>query len=147
MTRGVATMRGMMNRRRASLAAAIRAIAIVLLLAAPASAMAQSMRGVQILEEQRVALVIGNAAYRGDLLPNPVNDARLIARTLKEAGFKVTLRENLDRTAMFGAVPIATERISDRWWPGVASNEHPLAAPALSRCAGRSCRRPRSRRP
>ncbi|HEY6353833.1 MAG TPA: caspase family protein, partial [Burkholderiaceae bacterium] len=66
-------------------------------------AVAQKMRGVSLTEE-RVALVIGNAAYKQDPLDNPVNDARLIARTLEQAGFKVTLRENLDRAAMFGAL-------------------------------------------
>jgi uncharacterized caspase-like protein len=66
-------------------------------------AVAQKMRGVSLIED-RVALVIGNAAYKQDPLDNPVNDARLIARTLEQAGFRVTLRENLDRAAMFGAL-------------------------------------------
>jgi uncharacterized caspase-like protein len=50
--------------------------------------------------EARVALVIGNADYRVDPLDNPVNDARLVAQSLQQAGFKVTLRENLARTAL-----------------------------------------------
>jgi len=66
-------------------------------------ALAQAMRGVSLTEE-RIALVIGNAAYKHDPLDNPVNDARLIGRTLEQAGFKVALRENLDRAAMFGAL-------------------------------------------
>lgn len=70
---------------------------------APPDATAQRMRGVSITED-RVALVIGNAAYKRDPLDNPVNDARLIARTLDKAGFKVTLRENLDRAGMFNAL-------------------------------------------
>ena len=38
--------------------------------------------------ESRVALVIGNGAYQHvPRLDNPVNDARLIAATLKELGF------------------------------------------------------------
>ena len=69
----------------------------------PGIAAAQKMRGVSVTED-RVALVIGNAAYRRDELDNPVNDARLIGRTLEKAGFRVTLRENLDRAAMFGAL-------------------------------------------
>ena len=64
---------------------------------------AQPMRGASLTED-RVALVIGNAAYKRDPLDNPVNDARLIGRTLEKAGFKVTLRENLDRAAMFAAL-------------------------------------------
>ena len=43
--------------------------------------------------EQRVALVIGNAAYRVDPLDNAVNDARLVASSLKQAGFDVTLAD------------------------------------------------------
>src|SRR5262252_8519895 len=73
----------------------------VLGLAPPAPA--QQMRGVS-LTEQRIALVIGNAAYKRDELDNPVNDARLIARTLEKANFKVALRENLDRAGMLTAL-------------------------------------------
>jgi caspase domain-containing protein len=76
--------------------------AVALAVAAPYAA-AQAMRGVSLTED-RVALVIGNAAYKHDPLDNPVNDARLIAGTLEKAGFKVTLREDLDRAAMFGAL-------------------------------------------
>src|SRR6202140_1296839 len=40
--------------------------------------------------EKRVALVIGNSAYRNvPALTNPVNDGAVIAATLKEAGFDV----------------------------------------------------------
>lgn len=54
--------------------------------------------------ERRVALVIGNATYKADPLDNPVNDARLVAKTLTSAGFQVTLRENLDRRGLFEAM-------------------------------------------
>lgn len=67
------------------------------------AAVAQTMRGVTLTED-RVALVIGNAAYKHFPLDNPVNDARLIASRLNEAGFKVTLRENLDRAGMLAAL-------------------------------------------
>lgn len=40
-------------------------------------------------EETRIALVIGNGAYRDQPLNNPPNDARLIAATLKRLGFTV----------------------------------------------------------
>jgi formylglycine-generating enzyme required for sulfatase activity len=46
-------------------------------------------------KEQRVALVIGNAAYKSSPLKNPVNDARAIASQLRSFGFDVTLKENL----------------------------------------------------
>lgn len=42
----------------------------------------------------RVALVIGNAAYRMTPLVNPVNDAADMAALLKQAGFEVVHREN-----------------------------------------------------
>ena len=63
--------------------------------------------------EQRVALVIGNAAYRVDPLDNPVNDAQLVASSLKQAGFDVTLAENLDRRGLQGALRTFGERLND----------------------------------
>ncbi len=53
----------------------------------------------------RVALVFGNAAYSAPDRPlkNPVSDARLMARTLRELGFDVRLREDVDRRAMLQA--------------------------------------------
>lgn len=46
-------------------------------------------------QPRRLALVIGNAAYAGQALPNPLNDARDMAGVLRKAGFEVILRENL----------------------------------------------------
>jgi uncharacterized caspase-like protein len=66
-------------------------------------ASAQQMRGIATTEE-RIALVIGNAAYRNDPLDNPVNDARLMASSLERAGFSVTLRENLDRPGLLNSL-------------------------------------------
>jgi formylglycine-generating enzyme required for sulfatase activity len=45
--------------------------------------------------EKKIALVIGNAAYRTAPLKNPGNDARAIAEKLKSLGFEVISRENL----------------------------------------------------
>ena len=50
--------------------------------------------------EQRVALVIGNGAYETAPLRNPVNDARVMGRSLQELGFDVTERENLTQKDM-----------------------------------------------
>ncbi len=69
--------------------------------------------GAACAQEQRVALVIGNAAYRVDPLDNPVNDARLVATSLKQAGFDVTLAENLDRRGLLGALRAFGERLND----------------------------------
>ena len=86
--------------------AAARALVMVLLCAAavqqPAAA-ASLTRGLAVTEE-RIALVIGNAAYRNDPLDNPINDARLVAGSLQRSGFTVTLRENLDRTGLVNAM-------------------------------------------
>jgi hypothetical protein len=50
---------------------------------------------------RRVALVIGNGAYAHVTpLPNPVNDARSIARSLRGIGFAVSEGIDLDRAAM-----------------------------------------------
>ncbi|MCB1930699.1 MAG: caspase family protein [Rhodocyclaceae bacterium] len=52
----------------------------------------------------RVALVIGNAAYRQAPLKNPVNDARAVASALKGLGFDVIMRENADLGEMLEAI-------------------------------------------
>ncbi len=52
----------------------------------------------------RTALVIGNANYREKPLRNPVNDARDIAKTLRELDFEVIERKNLSARAMADAV-------------------------------------------
>ena len=50
---------------------------------------------------RRVALVIGNGAYAHvRALPNPTNDARAMAKSLRDIGFVVTEGTDLDRTAM-----------------------------------------------
>lgn len=54
--------------------------------------------------EQRVALVIGNAAYKEAPLRNPVNDATDMARALREMGFAVTLRTNATHKEMEQAI-------------------------------------------
>jgi formylglycine-generating enzyme required for sulfatase activity len=70
------------------------AVLSVLAFAAPASA------------EPRIALVIGNSNYSGDLpkLPNPANDAELMTATLKKLGFKVVEVRDADLNRMNKAV-------------------------------------------
>ncbi|HET9643115.1 MAG TPA: caspase family protein [Burkholderiaceae bacterium] len=65
------------------------------------------------ITEKRIALVIGNAAYRNDPLDNPVNDARMIAQSLGKAGFEVSLRENLDRNGLVNAVREFSSRLNE----------------------------------
>jgi uncharacterized caspase-like protein len=59
-----------------------------------------------VLADARVALVVGNGDYEGDLgkLKNPTNDAALMADTLKGLGFDVVLVENADQKEMKRAI-------------------------------------------
>jgi len=50
--------------------------------------------------EHRVALVIGNGAYKAAPLRNPVGDARAMAEAIRELGFEVIRSENATRTQM-----------------------------------------------
>jgi len=63
--------------------------------------------------EKRVALVIGNGAYKHFPLKNPVNDARGMAAALQQCGFRVTKLENGTREAMFTALRQFGDRIMD----------------------------------
>ena len=53
---------------------------------------------------QRVALVVGNGSYKDSPLANPVNDARAVQAALKESGFTVIYRENIDQRGMLAAL-------------------------------------------
>src|SRR5262245_14331173 len=55
--------------------------------------------------EKRVALVIGNAAYRHvSPLPNPANDARAVTAVLQGLGLQVDVLVDVDRVAMLNAL-------------------------------------------
>ncbi len=54
--------------------------------------------------ERRVALVIGNGAYKVAPLKNPANDATDMADALREMGFDVTLKLNANHRDMEQAV-------------------------------------------
>jgi hypothetical protein len=55
-------------------------------------------------DPSRVAMVIGNGAYRATPLPNPVNDARAMAELFGDAGFTVDTRLNANRTDFMAAI-------------------------------------------
>ena len=69
----------------------------------------------------RTALVVGNGAYTGELpaLRNPVNDARLMARTLRALGFQVTLVENAHEDDLESAVVAFGDALRGRGQGGV----------------------------
>ena len=54
--------------------------------------------------QNRVALVIGNGAYKEGPLRNPVNDARTLKNVLVRAGSQVSLMENGNKRQMIKAV-------------------------------------------
>ncbi|MEQ1772306.1 MAG: caspase family protein [Burkholderiales bacterium] len=54
--------------------------------------------------EPRVALVIGNSAYKVDPLKNPVNDAEDMSKALQALGFRVTLRKDATYRQMIEAI-------------------------------------------
>jgi len=53
-------------------------------------------------DDDKIALVVGNSQYEmtGWALSNPANDARLIAQTLEDIGFQVTVAIDLDEEEM-----------------------------------------------
>ena len=54
--------------------------------------------------EPRTALVIGNGTYQVGPLKNPPNDAHAVGKALKDVGFEVMVRENLDHQNMKRAI-------------------------------------------
>jgi len=62
-----------------------------------------SDRGIKV-QMNRLALVIGNGAYKNSPLKNPTNDARDMAATLSQLGFEVIYRENADKRMMVNAI-------------------------------------------
>ena len=58
-----------------------------------------SERGIKV-QSRRLALVIGNGAYKTSPLRNPVNDAYDMANSLRGLGFEVIHKENASRKTM-----------------------------------------------
>lgn len=54
--------------------------------------------------EKRIALVIGNSAYKDAPLRNPANDARDVAATLRKLGFEVIEKTNVAQKEMNRAI-------------------------------------------
>lgn len=62
----------------------------------------------------KVALVIGNSAYRdAPPLTNPANDARAIGEVLKKAGFDVALRVNGSRSDIMTAIQAHVRKLTE----------------------------------
>jgi len=80
-------------------------VVLIAILTFTLSAFAQD-RGVAVrgkpaaTKERKTALVIGNSAYLSSPLKNPANDARVMAKALRDLGFTVDERTNLGQGEM-----------------------------------------------
>ena len=78
-------------------------VAATLLLSAPA------------FSENRIALVIGQSAYRAVTpLPNPVNDARAMAQMLADAGFEVQSASDLTQNELRARIGEFAAAVADK---------------------------------
>src|SRR3954469_1552960 len=83
----------------------VAAWVLIGLIATTANAVADS--------ERRIALVIGNSTYIESPLKNPANDARTMAKALRDRGFEVILRENASKKDMETAVADFGEKLTE----------------------------------
>ncbi len=71
-------------------------------------------RAAVITSEPRIALVVGNSAYRNaPPLRNPVNDARDMAKALRELGFQVIQLENGTKQQLERAIGQFSAKLTD----------------------------------
>ena len=70
----------------------------------PALTLRRSWAANPAADPSRLALIIGNSAYRDAPLVNPANDARAVAGLFTEAGFTVDSRADATRTDMLAAI-------------------------------------------
>jgi hypothetical protein len=84
--------------------------ALLFLLLYPA--FAQNDRGIKI-HSKRLALVIGNSAYKSSPLNNTVNDAEDMTTNLRKLGFKVMLEKNADQRRMDDAIRYFGKQLRD----------------------------------
>lgn len=61
----------------------------------------------------KIALVIGNGAYKVGALKNPVADARGVAAGLKRLGFSVTLREDTSLRELIESMRVFSQRATE----------------------------------
>ena len=104
----------------------LRAVLLGFALAGPAFAEAPNAEignapPPQPIQEERVALVIGNSNYQtAPKLANPSNDAQSMAQMLNSAGFEVTEATDLTRSDMIKVVQDFTAKVAARGPKAVA---------------------------
>jgi uncharacterized caspase-like protein len=88
--------------------------ALGLLAALITAFLATSQASAATANGMRVALVIGNSAYKHAVtLPNPKSDAALMAKTLRASGFTVIEGSDLDKAGMTALIDQFTEAAYD----------------------------------
>ncbi|MDP2811469.1 MAG: caspase domain-containing protein [Rhodocyclaceae bacterium] len=80
----------------------------------PAARPASASAAAPPQSDKKVALVIGNAAYKDAPLKNPVNDARALSAKLRSVGFDVILGENLGQRDMTRLVTRFGEKLAGK---------------------------------
>ena len=90
----------------------VRSIWLMLLLALSSTIFAGHRAVAADGDEQRFALVIGNADYPSGALPTAANDAGLIAQTLQAAGFDVIGARDLDGDSLRRTFRDFSEKVS-----------------------------------
>ena len=75
--------------------------------------------GHALAEEKRIALVVGNSNYAFGPLKNPVNDAALMADTLRELGFEVILEIDASQVRMKRAIQSFGQKLESAGKDGV----------------------------
>ena len=93
------------------IAIAFYTVFAISLLQAQQRKMSVSKRSDTVNSEQRVALIIGNSAYKIAPLLNPINDAKDMEQALSSFGFDTIYKENLTNSDMKKAIRDFGERI------------------------------------
>ncbi len=106
--------------KKSPLQIGLMTLAILLMLTATAQAQQpprkDQQRGMSLgaaPTEKRVALVIGNSRYESAPLRNPVNDANVIASTLRDIGFDVIARTDVNLRDMQVAIREFSRKIQN----------------------------------
>lgn len=87
-----------------------RCLVLLAVLASPLVAGAAWAQPVPGQLEKRIALVVGNAAYKAAELATPANDAGLVAQALQSAGFDVVGARDLDEDSLRRALRDFTDK-------------------------------------